>query len=60
MKQANINRLNSTLRLLEMIPVRTLEEMNQKATAMQTIATVITDEFTADVGKDEPHEDTAE
>ena len=65
MKQVNINRLNSALRLLEMVPVRSMEEINQKTTAMQTIATVITDETTPEVmpeaGKEDQHvENTAE
>lgn len=64
MKQVNINRLDSALRLLEMLPVRTMEEINQKVTAMQTISTVITDEATPEVmpeaGKEDQHEDSAE
>jgi len=60
MKQVNMNRLDSALRLLELIPVRTMEEISLKVTAMQTIATAITDEKTPEAGKDEPHEDTAE
>ncbi len=65
MKQVNINRLNSALQLLEMVPVRSTQEINQKVTAMQIISTVITDEAMPEVmpeaGKEDQHvENTAE
>ena len=65
MKQVNINRLNSALQLLEMVPVRSTQEINQKVTAMQIISTVITDEAMPEdmpeAGKEDQHvENSAE